>query len=63
MGPSSEGPIRSKRFTIHIYSTPTFLYFDLYLQNTAYTQHVYFTEWIVMDNSKIQYVYPIYDIV
>ena len=34
-----EGPtLETLNFTIHIGSTPTFLYFDLYL-NTAYAAH------------------------
>ena len=39
-----EGPtLEMLDYTIHIGSTPTFLYFDLYL-NTAYAAHyVYFT--------------------
>ena len=38
VGPSSEGNIKTFNFTIRIGSTPTFLYFDLYL-NTAYAAH------------------------
>ena len=42
--PIDEGPkLETLDFTIHIDSTPTFLYFNLYL-NTAYAGHyVYFT--------------------
>ena len=41
---SDEGPtFETLDFAFHIDSTPTFLYFDLYL-NTAYAAHyVYFT--------------------
>ena len=41
---SDEGPpLETLDFAIHIGSTPTFLYFELYL-NTAYAVHyVYFT--------------------
>ena len=41
---SDEGPtLETLDFTIRIGSTPTFLYFDLYLK-TAYAEHyVYFT--------------------
>ena len=45
---SDEGPpLKTLDFTFYIGSTPTFLYFDLYL-NTAYAAHyVYFTIKIV----------------
>ena len=45
---SDEGPpLKTLDFTFYIGSTPTFLYFDLYL-NTAYAAHyVYFTIWIL----------------
>ena len=40
---SDEGPtLKTIDFAIRIGSTPTFLYFDLYL-NTAYATYVYFT--------------------
>ena len=39
-------PLETLDFAFYIGSTPTFLYFDLYL-NTAYAAHyVYFTIWV-----------------
>ena len=41
---SDKGPtLEALDFTIHIGGTPTFLYFDLYL-NTAYPAHYVLTE-------------------
>ena len=39
-----EGPtLKTLDFTLYIGSTPTFLYFDLYLNNAYATHYVYFT--------------------
>ena len=41
---SDKGPtLETLDFTIHIGSTPTFLYFDLYLNTTYAAHYVYFT--------------------
>ena len=41
---SDEGPtLKTLDFTFHIGSTPTFLYFDLYLYSAYAAHHVYFT--------------------
>ena len=51
---SDEGPtLKTLDFTFYIGSTPTFLYFDLYL-NTAYAAHyVYLYGSIYFDNQAL----------
>ena len=42
---SDEGPkLETFHFTIHIGSTPTFLYFDLYLNTACATHYVIFMQ-------------------
>ena len=53
---SDEGPtLKMLDFTFHIGSTPTFLYFELYL-NTAYATHTYvhFYLYFLTKNSVLQ---------
>ena len=45
-----EGPtLKTLDFTIHIGSTPTFLYFDSYL-NTAYAAHYVYASTVIIEN-------------
>ena len=46
---SDEGPmLETLDYTIHIGSTPTFLYFDLYLYSAYAAHYVYYTTFITL---------------
>ena len=48
----------NKVYTIRIGSTPTFLYFDLYLYSAYAAHYVYFTCESIWPNSKASYFNP-----